>query len=48
MGSFQLMSLLGTMFANFHVCGIMLLSRVVLKMLVRNGSSRGSVCLIYH
>ena len=27
-----------TMFANFHMCGIMLVLRAVFKMLVRNAS----------
>ena len=35
---------MGTMLANFHVCGIMLLLRTVLNMLVRNGSPRGPMC----
>ena len=29
---------MGTMLANFHMCGIMLLLRAVLNMLVRNAS----------
>ena len=33
-----------TMLANFHVCGIMLLFRAVLNMLVRNASPRGFTC----
>ena len=41
-------SLLGfgivTMLANFHVCGIMLLLRAVLNILVRNASPRGPMC----
>ena len=35
---------IGTMFANFHVCGIMLLLRAVLNILVRNASPRGPMC----
>ena len=35
---------MGTMLANFHVCGIMLLLRAVLNMLVRNASPRGHMC----
>ena len=34
----------GTMFANFHVCGIMLVLRAVFNMLVRNASPRGPMC----
>ena len=34
----------GTMLANFHMRGIMFLLRVVLNMLVRNASPRGSMC----
>ena len=39
-----------TMFANFHMCGIMLLLRAVLNMLVRNASPRGSMwfrCMMF-
>ena len=32
---------IGTMFANFQMCGIMLLLRAVLNMLVRNANPRG-------
>ena len=32
---------MGTMLANFHMCGIMLLLRAVLNMIVRNASPRG-------
>ena len=32
---------MGTIFANCHMCGIMMLLRVVLNMLVRNESARG-------
>ena len=32
---------MGTMLTNFHMCGIMLLLRAVLNMLVKNTSSRG-------
>ena len=35
---------IGTMLANFHVCGILFLLRVVLNILVRNASPRGSMC----
>ena len=34
---------MGTMLANLHMCGVMLL-RAVLNMLVRKGSSRGLMC----
>ena len=33
---------MGTMLANFYMCGIMLLLRAVLNMLVRNASNRVS------
>ena len=32
---------IGTMLANFHMCGIMLVLRTVFKILVRNASPRG-------
>ena len=32
---------MGTMLANFHMCGIMLVLRTVFNMLVRNASPRG-------
>ena len=35
---------MGTILANFHMCGIMLLLRAVLNMLVRNASPRGPMC----
>ena len=35
---------MGTMLANFHMCGIMLLLRVDLNMLVRNASPRWPMC----
>ena len=38
------MSLLGTMLANFHMCGIMLVLRAVFNILVRNASPRGPMC----
>ena len=42
------MSLLGSemwiMLANFHMCGIMLVSRAVFNMLVRNASPIGFMC----
>ena len=34
----------GTMLANFHVCGIMLVLRAGFNMLVRNASPRGPMC----
>ena len=33
---------MGTMLANFHMCGIVL---VLMNMLVRNAKPRGSMCL---
>ena len=36
---------MGTMLTNFHMCGIMLLVRAALNMLVRNVSPRGPMCL---
>ena len=41
---------MGTMLANFHMCGIMLVFRAVFNMLVRNASPRGPIyfrCLIF-
>ena len=35
---------MGTMLANFHMCGIMLVFRAVFIMLVRNASPRGPMC----
>ena len=35
---------IGTMLANFHMCGIMLLLRAVLNILMRNESPRGPMC----
>ena len=35
---------IGTMLANFHKCGIMLVLRAVFNMLVRNASPRGPMC----
>ena len=35
---------IGIMLANFHMCGIMLVLRAVLNMLVRNASPRGLMC----
>ena len=35
---------MGTMLANFDMCGIMLVLRAVFNMLVRNVSPRGPVC----
>ena len=52
MGLYELplsMSLLcfgmGTMLANFHMCGIMFLFRTVFNMLARNARPRGHMCL---
>ena len=35
---------MGTMIANYHMCGIMLVLRGVFNMLVRNVSPRGPMC----
>ena len=35
---------MGTMLANFHMCGIMLVLRSVFNMLVKNASPRGPMC----
>ena len=35
---------MGTMLANFHMCGIMLVLRAVFNMLVRNTIPRRSMC----
>ena len=35
---------MGTMLANFHVCGIMLVLRAFFNMLVSNAIPRGSMC----
>ena len=35
---------MGTMLANLHMCGIMLVLRTVFSMLVRNASPRGLMC----
>ena len=35
---------MGTMLANFHMCGIMLVLSAVFSMLVRNASPRGPMC----
>ena len=35
---------MGTVLANFHICGIMLVLRVVFNILVRNASPRGPMC----
>ena len=35
---------MGTILANFHMCGVMLVLRAVLNMLVRNVSPRGPMC----
>ena len=34
----------GTMLANFHMCGLMLVLRAVFNMLLRNASPRGPMC----
>ena len=42
---------MGTMLANFHMCGIMLVLRAVFNMLVRNASPRGPMyfrCLMFN
>ena len=36
--------IIGHMLPNFYRCGIMLLLRSILNMLVRNASPRGSMC----
>ena len=36
---------IGTILANFHVCGIRFLLRAVLNILVRNASPRGPICV---
>ena len=35
---------IGTMLANFHMCGIMLVLRIVFNILVRNLSPIGPMC----
>ena len=35
---------MGTIIANFHMCGIMLFLRAVLNMILRNMSPRGPMC----
>ena len=35
---------IGVMLANFHVCGIKLLLRAVLNILLRNASPSGPMC----
>ena len=35
---------MGTMLANFHMCGIMFVLRAVFNMLVRNANPRGHMC----
>ena len=37
---------MGTMLANFHMCGIMLVLRAVFNMFVRNVSQRGPMCFM--
>ena len=36
---------MGTMFTNFHICGIMLVLRAVFNMFVRNASPSG-LCVL--
>ena len=36
---------MGTMLANFHMCGIMLVLRAILNILVSNASPRRPMCL---
>ena len=38
---------MGTMLANFQMCGIMLVLRAVFNMLVRNASPRDYICFRY-
>ena len=38
---------MGTMLANFHMCGIIVVLRAVFNMLVRNASQRGPICFRY-
>ena len=38
---------MGTMLANFHMCGIMLVLRAVFNILVRNAGPRGPMCFRY-
>ena len=35
---------MGSILANFHMCGIMLVLRAVFNMLVRNANPRGPMC----
>ena len=35
---------MGTMLANFHMCGIIVVLRSVFNMLMRNASPRGPMC----
>ena len=37
---------MGTMLANFHMCGIILVLRAVFNMLVRNASPRAPMCFM--
>ena len=37
---------MGIMLANFHMCGLMLLLRAVLNMLVMNASPRGNIVTV--
>ena len=39
---------MGTMLANYHMCGIMLVLREVFNMLVRNARPRGPMCLMFN
>ena len=38
---------MGTMLANFHMCGIMLVLKTVFNILVRNASPGGTMCFRY-
>ena len=37
---------MGTMLANFHMCGIMLVLRAVFSMLVRKSESQEGLCVL--
>ena len=42
---------MGTMLANFYICGIMLVLRALINMLVRNASPRGPMsfrCMMFN
>ena len=38
---------MGSMLANFHMCGIMLVLRAVFNKLIRNASPSGPMCFRY-